>query len=701
MDTNGTVRDKSNRLSLQKDGSYQNLSNDIRVTYPANIADGIEITKGNVSLQIIPENANNALVTTPIDGSSNEVCYPKAFGSNTMLRYTQTFTGFKEDIILIDQQELHSFSFEVLTNGAKIEIRNGLPTVILAGVEQGAFGAVYAYDAVGSSAFGETVVTERTPYQEYTLTISVPSAFLNAESTVYPVIIDPSITLNDMTSTKIIEDATVYTNYSSNYGTQAVLHVGNFDLATGFTRGEAYTLMKFPLLNNNNAFKSHYNAGRVTSIKVNFADTICGYANTIRAYRVTKTWTESTVVYSDVKDNLLGYPTSSALSITATNASPPYPRYNLEILPLVEKSGLSGIATMGIVLKPTSTDRPAITIGSSESGTVGGRSDSKPYVTYTYYSMPSSQTDGIENGGIYQFINEKTGKALSFSTTLTQQAVDASLPQQLFRVTYEEDGGYRIASLYNEMKYLNGSGTTLSLQSYMDSYTQNWYIIPCDGYYRIHSVPMENNVISTQNSSTALYLQNEKTGSLWKLRRVYYAKTPLINQEKTNSCGHASAVMILRHFNITVSVEDFYTECGGNWENPSQSSSQSGGQYNHLATIIAHMNDYLSKEGKPTYSSHYISASNYTAKITEGLETGHPILANMWFDTTSPHFGYSVPDGHYVVVIGLYYDDTSGENMVIVNDPHYAHCATVILPLSAMQAYNIAGNDHVSCAVSS
>ena len=88
--------------------------------------------------------------------------------------------------------------------------------------------------------------------KEYIITVVIDEEYLKSEDTVYPVIIDPSFTVNY----NGIEDATIYSNYFQNVGSSGSLYVGNYNARYGGTMGIARVLVKFPGLMSNPTFHS-------------------------------------------------------------------------------------------------------------------------------------------------------------------------------------------------------------------------------------------------------------------------------------------------------------------------------------------------------------------------------------------------------------------------------------------------------------
>lgn len=521
----GTVYDKSNELTAMPDGTYRNLKNDIQISYPANLSDGIAVQYKSLSFSMVPAVESEITpplqeeeITFPDSTPATSVMYDGVFGANTSVEYIQTYSGFKENIYLDATPGTNQFSFLVQTNGATVELQEGLAVMLMDDVPVGNFGEVYIYDSNGATCYGETSVTEVKTGYAYILTLTVPPVFLESSATVYPVVVDPSFAIRDNSTAKVIEDATVFTKYSTNVGSATTLFVGNLSLAIpALDYGIAYGLVKFPLLNSTSAsFLQHYNAGRVTSVRYNFADISCRRTNTIHANRLAVSWNENTVTYSTVVGRYSSVPTTS-VSITAQTATKPYPRYTLELLPFIKSYGTADLASQGILLQAADTTTAAMSLGASESYDDEDGitlASSKPYVSYTYYAMPTDETEGIVSGGVYQIKNNATGKALSYGSSLIQASPAATNTSQQFIITYVEYGRYRISPISDTGISLARSNTTLTTAANTSSETQLWFIVPVEGGYRLHAANSADNVITTVANPYTLGVANNKTGSV-------------------------------------------------------------------------------------------------------------------------------------------------------------------------------------------
>ena len=149
-DENGKIKDKKTALSssvdkaeYQTDYQYVAKDNDIKTYFPKHL-DGkkgvvTELGEHTLSMKpVVKAPANGAASIAPqpaaqkkavTGGQKEAVEYPGVFGADTVLRYTPTLDGVKEDLILMKHPGQHTFSFELdvggleaRLNGSEVEV---------------------------------------------------------------------------------------------------------------------------------------------------------------------------------------------------------------------------------------------------------------------------------------------------------------------------------------------------------------------------------------------------------------------------------------------------------------------------------------------------------------------------------------------------------------------------------------------------
>lgn len=191
VDDNGVIKDKNTAVSeiFNTTYTYAMLDNSVKVYFPKNASLGTQIAFENYSISMAP-------ITTATSApmySDGTVLYNGAFGANTIITYNTELNGLKEDIILVKNIGKNEFEFDltltnltpVQTNG-KWYLKNDNNTTIAS------FGDILIKDSANNTAVGSlNIVASATP-NKYTVTIIAPQEFLNAETTVYPVYVDPT-----------------------------------------------------------------------------------------------------------------------------------------------------------------------------------------------------------------------------------------------------------------------------------------------------------------------------------------------------------------------------------------------------------------------------------------------------------------------------------------------------------------------------
>ena len=150
-------------------------------------------------------NANKGYITDELTSIVKDtVQYNGVFGSKTTLRYSSTFEGLKEDIVLSENTGVNNFSFKLKTNGLSLvcgEDKQYYLADPLSGEYLVAIGELIVYDSnnrIYKNDEGEEynhhyeVITVKAD-EEYILTVVVDEEFLNSSDTVYPVYINPTM----------------------------------------------------------------------------------------------------------------------------------------------------------------------------------------------------------------------------------------------------------------------------------------------------------------------------------------------------------------------------------------------------------------------------------------------------------------------------------------------------------------------------
>ena len=481
----------------------------------------------------------------------------------------------------------------------------------------------------------------------------------------------------------MIQDANVFSNFNENYGLDTTMSIGDYSLYPGDEpRDIGYGLVKFPFLTGNSTFRGYYNVGRVTDIDYFFAVTDCVAQTTLQAKRIGTTWTETGVTYSAVSAYISGTGTAYTKTIDPT-ASPQY--YCFDLMPMINTTtDYNNMATKGIVLCTDPESMPALTIATADAEAPSGY---RPYVRYTYTSMPTTEVSGIVSGTTYMIVNAATGKALNGANITTLTSADVPYDTSLFILRYQTAGYYTIQMYaYDSDTFLTGE-SSLSLRVETDCTTQGWYLLPQgNGTYQIHNAANENMTIYTGSSSTYVYFGNSNVNNDWLLV-PYILNVPLYEQAETDTCSLACIRMVLASFDVEKSEGQIETFCTNNGE---------GAIKNAINTFLpSNISDYSSVPYTDQYNS-------YLNKYMTSINNGCPVIINVIINhMNGGYFNYTSGTGHYIVGTGYYYD--ANDNLIfIINDPHYnddinniIHCRTIHIPATVLFDYRNPSNQYI------
>ncbi len=286
---------------------YTNTANSFSVNFPLSINQGVslETAKGKITLSPSTASVSNASLTnTTFLGTTEQVVeYRDVFGSGTHLQYIPINNGFKENIVLDSYTGVNTFNFLIntgvfyplYTEGEAIPFAD--PTT-----DDIAFilGQVDARDSyVGEDTDGHFTLYNSLSLTEiksgkYLLTVTVDNDFLTSESTVYPVVIDPSVTIKNTS----FRDTSVYsgkpttqTFYSSSYN---IVGYHGSSYGTGIAYIQTKDLTAFNYVDPDRVISATYKvyegSGKTNSV-------------TVGLYMTQATWQQDTITYNNKPAN--------------------------------------------------------------------------------------------------------------------------------------------------------------------------------------------------------------------------------------------------------------------------------------------------------------------------------------------------------------------------------------------------------------
>ncbi|MBE6642640.1 MAG: DNRLRE domain-containing protein [Ruminococcaceae bacterium] len=187
-----------------------------------------------IATNLIIEDHNREQIQSVSFAQSN-VEYVGAFGKGTALRYVMTPGKINEEIVLEAYNGFKSYSMVIDTDGlTPVKTESGRVNLT---DEKGetvvTIAAPFMYDSAEKHSFDVDVTVTRESKKSWRITYTPDKEWLTDEARVYPVVIDPTVTTNQVAYQNII-DAYVYTGQNS---------VANFDdhyLGFGYDNNTEY-----------------------------------------------------------------------------------------------------------------------------------------------------------------------------------------------------------------------------------------------------------------------------------------------------------------------------------------------------------------------------------------------------------------------------------------------------------------------------
>lgn len=198
----GQMVDKNNTIitSTIYSNSYQNMSNDVLTVFPKQLETSVKLEYKDTLLEFIYFSDKSIKINSNIvnDDSQNQHVLYKNSENDIDLALQPLLNGFKETFILSKNFGLNEFSYIIKTHGLKL-VKNEVSAAIINPDTKEivySIGAVSVYDSAGNISYGDIRLETIHENMEYKITLVVDNDFLNDKSTVYPVYVDPSYTVN-------------------------------------------------------------------------------------------------------------------------------------------------------------------------------------------------------------------------------------------------------------------------------------------------------------------------------------------------------------------------------------------------------------------------------------------------------------------------------------------------------------------------
>lgn len=349
MNSDGEYEDIDSSIieeTTQQQYRYRNTANSWNVFFSDYLVnqDAVKIQNADTSIAFSIQGGNNQYSVqkaevlseceleyySEISKDDRAVVYQNVF-DNVDVVYSARTGAVKEDIILKDGSSQNTFDFAINLDGVvAIQDQNGIAFLDSHNHEVFQFGKLYMIDANGK--YSEDVTADlHCEDGRFFVRIIANESFLKDVNTVYPVVIDPTITITGASNTY---DTCVDEQYpSSNYYTSVNLWTG------GKTSNNTMrTYIKFDIPSS----VSNCISSATLKLKKN------AYAAPgIKAYRVTSSWTSSTVTWN----NKPSFTTSGATSTCSVYSGD---WYQINVKTMVEDWKSGTYSNYGFLLKEPS-----------------------------------------------------------------------------------------------------------------------------------------------------------------------------------------------------------------------------------------------------------------------------------------------------------------------------------------------------------
>ena len=519
---------------------YKNKANSVTTEFSTSADKGIRFTVDDSKLKMKPSSlqrsVSNAKMSARIEKMApnadlgDAFVYENVYGTDTSIKYYNTSTGIKEDIILNKNIGKNKFDFEINTDGDLPILSEDASMIQVYDKDDPDsikyyFADLYSYDSYVPNDTPDSfeqqyldsdieLETETVFFQHntfdchyeltdlgnsnYKVTIVVSYEWLNHPETVYPVTIDPTVNANSI-QTNIDDTYVMEANPNSNYYMANRLRFGNYN-NTNYNSGRCYSYLRFitmPSLSNITVTEATLKMKLLSGTNT---------AHNIRAWRVDQSWVGSNMTWNNKPSNA----ETTDRSYDHNNCT----HYEVRIDHIVNK-WYNGYTNYGVLFNYNDeTIKDLNSVYSSDCGVA----DNLPTLSIKYVTNSALEPDGT-----YYIRNKRSGHYLDATnkgdsgTNVIQYTFNGSTNQQ-WKFFYLGNGYYVIRTGYNYQlaldvynNYENNEAnvdvwsiTTTNSASSVPDYAQWKLISNGDGSYRIASkCSIDSKVLTVQGGSSA------------------------------------------------------------------------------------------------------------------------------------------------------------------------------------------------------
>ena len=382
-DDQGKIQDISLDIADTGDVEYpfRTKANSVVTTFPAMLTEGIMLSGNGVNLRLAAQMPSGNVVVNNGAHRLDAQTIAYTYDANTTIEYALTYTGFKEDIVVSSYTGQTEYGFILYTDGLALTNLDGSYYLTdETGDIQASIGDVIVFTAdERNNTFGEMRATTIKPNQIYAMTIVLDAEYLADPKTVYPIRIDPTVSLTYADNgADAIADVTLQSANTSG-GERTALVAGLRPY------GISRILMKFPGID-----FSEYEGVTITSATVSLRDIMCEDTEMmLSCYPFTgDAWEESTATWEGMNQSWGTLLDSHVISYYAEDGTASTHWYAFDISAAVQ-AWVDGDTTItpekGLIFKADSavendTAQESRTFGSFE------RTNHKPVFSMTYQS---------------------------------------------------------------------------------------------------------------------------------------------------------------------------------------------------------------------------------------------------------------------------------------------------------------------------
>lgn len=488
--------------SLFQSYTYTNASNSVQVEYSKDSAKGVRLD-GGITMAVADTKQPDDMpgFVREEAGKDDVFVYPQAFGPDTYVEYSNTAGGVKENIVLEKNvgRNVFAFTLETATHTPVLSA-DGTSITLVSKAKPGEgdymISSLYVYDSYQPDGMETTEdfrhYTEDCLYRleavgenVYKITAVVSQAFLNHPETVYPVVIDPTIsgTASTMDDAFISPTVTGASNYKASY------------LRVGKNGNDHYAFLRFGNLPSKPANVDVASATLKLTYRPNQTT-----GGVLDCYFVGKSWVGKDLTWAN-------QPVQYAPGSTYDPQGRNYSVASFDVATHLQNWTNGGYNNYGLCISYNNLSMNDYNSVYSSDGPAA----SVPRIEYSYTGAYGA-TSGISNGTIYYLRNVRSGKYMDVQGdgyNVVQYPFHGRASQQ-WKVVYTGNGFYSLIPMFKQSARLDVAnandinGTNVGVWQENGNNAQQFRIIPCaGGCYRLQPKISTRKVLDVSGASTA------------------------------------------------------------------------------------------------------------------------------------------------------------------------------------------------------